>query len=207
MKYHFLKMIINFIPIILLFLLASYTDDFVSCSHTILGKAFAVILILFYAKIDLLAGLLTCVLIIFYYQTDYVESFNGKTEMFSIQNKIDKKCKKEEETFQEMENAYPEQYTKKNTIALKHFRETYCKNGHLIHKAQKVKPEILEHVFPQLKPPDFHKCNICDPECTMEITDHRLKRESELHRPKNSNDFFEKVWKNLDLTSSQEMTK
>ena len=110
-------------------------------------------------------------------------------------------------TFQEMGNAYPEQYIKKDTIALKTFRETYCKNGHLIHKEQKVKPEILEHIFPQLQQSDYYKCNICDPSCSMEITDNRVKNESELQAPKDSNELFDKVWKNLYLTSSQETAK
>ena len=210
MKYDFLKMILNFIPILLVFLLASYTDDFVSCSHTILGKAFAVILILFYVNVDLIAGLLVCVLIVFYYQTDYVESYTDMKEKFYQEAKEEAKEEVKEEvkdTFQEMGNAYPEQYIKKDTIALKTFRETYCKNGHLIHKEQKVKPEILEHIFPQLQQSDYYKCNICDPACSMEITENRVKNESELQAPKDSNELFDKVWKNLYLTSSQETAK
>jgi hypothetical protein len=206
MKYDFLKMILNFIPILLVFLLASYTDDFVSCSHTILGKAFAVILILFYVNVDLIAGLLVCVLIVFYYQTDYVESYTDMKETL-YQGVKEEEKEEVKDTFQEMGNAYPEQYIKKDTIALKTFRETYCKNGHLIHKEQKVKPEILEHIFPQLQQSDYYKCNICDPACSMEITDNRVKNEYELQAPKDSNELFDKVWKNLYLTSSQETAK
>jgi Na+/H+ antiporter NhaC len=76
-KTNYLKLVVNFVPIILLFLLVTYTPEFVKFSHSILGKAFAVILILFYVKLDFILGLFVCALVIFYYQTDYVESFNN----------------------------------------------------------------------------------------------------------------------------------
>ena len=76
-KQNILKYIVNFVPIILLYVLVTYTPEFVKFSHSILGKAFAVILILFYVKIDFVLGLFVCALVVFYYQTDYVESFNN----------------------------------------------------------------------------------------------------------------------------------
>ena len=75
-KTNYMKLVVNFVPIILLFLLVSHTPEFVRLSNTILGKAFAVILIIFYVKLDYILGLFVCALVIFYYQTDYVESFN-----------------------------------------------------------------------------------------------------------------------------------
>jgi len=214
------KLVVNFVPIILLFLLVTYTPEFVKFSHTILGKAFAVILIIFYVKLDFLLGLFVCALVIFYYQTDYVESFNnmlneGFTE--KMEEPDEEKDVKEEtqkmekvekpiettESFETLEDAYPVE----PTIEIKYdknvdqIRKAHCKKGHLIHKGQKVKPEMAEHVFPSIKQTDFEKCNICDNTCDFDINDKRIIDESELTNPKSSNDMFEKVWKNLRTTT------
>jgi hypothetical protein len=61
------------IPIILTFLFLRYTNISVTVSHTVLGKLFAIALIVFYARIDVILGLFVCLLVIYYYQTDYVE--------------------------------------------------------------------------------------------------------------------------------------
>jgi hypothetical protein len=93
------KLVVNFVPIILLFLLVTYTPEFVKFSHTILGKAFAVILILFYVKLDLILGLFVCALVIFYYQTDYVESFNNMlNEGFTEKLEGEEESEKSEES-------------------------------------------------------------------------------------------------------------
>lgn len=63
-----MKIIIEFIPIILLFLLLSHFKKFINMSKTHLGKLFAVIIIIFYARFDKYIGLLVCTLIILYYQ-------------------------------------------------------------------------------------------------------------------------------------------
>ena len=71
-----LKLLVNFIPILLIVLLVSYTPEFIQFSQSVLGKLFAVLLILFYVKLDVFVGVFVCILVILYYQTDYVESFN-----------------------------------------------------------------------------------------------------------------------------------
>ena len=68
------QIVLEFIPILLLFLLVSYTDIIVNFSHTILGKLVAVIIIILYTMIDIIHGLVVCLIFIFYYQTDYVEN-------------------------------------------------------------------------------------------------------------------------------------
>jgi hypothetical protein len=76
-----MNLVLNFLPIIIIFLLVSYSDIMAEWSHTILGKFLAVALIIFYTKIDVLSGLVVCSLIILYYQTDYVEGFAPKEEI------------------------------------------------------------------------------------------------------------------------------
>lgn len=69
-------LLLNFLPMIIIYLVATYSPEIAKWSHTLLGKAIAVGVILLYVLTDLIAGLLACALIIFYYQTDYVEGFS-----------------------------------------------------------------------------------------------------------------------------------
>lgn len=228
------KLLLNFIPIILLYLLVSYTPEFVKFSHTILGKAFAIIIIIFYVKIDIYLGALVCALVILYYQTDYVESFNNmlneedneekmkedKQDKDEDEERIKNKQMKEEdkgvmddvpisyEGFENLNDAYPTQnlynsdiFDRKETV---NFRKKHCEKGHLMHKGQIVKPEMASHIFPEIKQPDFNKCNICDPACNVDIIetiDKNIIVESDLLSPKNSNDMFEYVWDNMKRTT------
>lgn len=246
------KLVINFVPIILIFLLVTYTEEFSKFSHTILGKAFAIVLILFYSKLDILSGVFVCILVILFYQSDYVESFNNmlnvegfdestqttgpakiqqsqetletSEKMKSIQSQPESQSETPEELsqrmklqsqnvsnsvekFENLKDAYPLDLTAKiDNDAFKNknqFRNMHCKNGHLIHKGQIVNPEMAEHVFPNIKRDDYHKCNICDPSCEFEIIDNRIIVESELMAPKSSNDMFDKVWTNLKTTTQE----
>ena len=233
-KNNSLKLAINFIPIIILFLLATYTPEFVKFSHTILGKIIAVVVILFYAKLDLIVGLFVCALVIFYYQTDYVESFNNmlnegftekgeegedkdkgeqdkdkdkdKGEQDKDKDKDkgeqdkDKDTDKEAENFETLEDVYPEN-PNKNIIydkSVDEFRKTHCEKGHLMHKGQIVKPEMAQHVYPQIQQTGCNKCNICNPTCQL---NERMSIEEDIMKPKDSNDMFEKAWTNLKTST------
>jgi len=68
------KIISQFIPIVIIFLLLSYSSEIAIFSHSILGKIISILIIGYYTTIDKYIGLLVCILFIFYYQTDYVES-------------------------------------------------------------------------------------------------------------------------------------
>jgi len=68
------------IPIVLTFLFLRYTNISVIVSHSILGKLFAVALIVFYTRIDAILGLFVCLFVIYYYQTDYVEGMKDGME-------------------------------------------------------------------------------------------------------------------------------
>ena len=66
--------IAQFIPIIIIFLLFSSFRKVVQFSHTILGKLFAIGIIMFYTYLDVVLGVFSCALIIFFYQSDIVEN-------------------------------------------------------------------------------------------------------------------------------------
>jgi hypothetical protein len=58
--------------IIIIFLINR--NAFIIYSNTILGKLIAIAVIIFYTAIDKIVGLFVCAIVIFYYQSDYVES-------------------------------------------------------------------------------------------------------------------------------------
>ena len=71
----------QFIPIILIITLLSYSKEFVNMSNTILGKIFAICIVLFYTSLDKYMGLVLCLLVIVYYQSDFVESILNTDDM------------------------------------------------------------------------------------------------------------------------------
>lgn len=62
------RVIMQFIPIILVLLLSLYTRRFIEVGHSVLGKLFAVVIIIFYTKLNMLYGVFACVVIILFYQ-------------------------------------------------------------------------------------------------------------------------------------------
>jgi len=78
-----LNFCISLIPIIIFYLLLAYTKGAITFSNTILGKLIALLLIAFYANIDAVLGLFVCVLIIFYYQSDFVEGMLNMSNDYS----------------------------------------------------------------------------------------------------------------------------
>ena len=75
--------IAQFIPIIIIITLLSYSKEFVNMSYTILGKVLSIGLILFYTHLDKYVGLVLCLLIIVYYQSDYVENMLNTDDMMN----------------------------------------------------------------------------------------------------------------------------
>ena len=81
------KILSQFIPILILFLLLAYSQDFVSFSYTILGKLLAICIIIYYTILDKKIGLLVCALIIYYYQNEVIENMlNMDSIMESMSN-------------------------------------------------------------------------------------------------------------------------
>ena len=70
----------EFIPIIVFYLLVSYSDEMIMFSHTTFGRLIIVGLILFYASIHYIYGILVCLFVILYYQSDVVEGMMGYSE-------------------------------------------------------------------------------------------------------------------------------
>ena len=75
-------MIVDFILIILISLFVFHPDRMVPFSHTSLGRLLAISIIIYYTKIDVLFGILICVLTIYYYQIDDFEHMLNISEGF-----------------------------------------------------------------------------------------------------------------------------
>ena len=71
----------QFIPIIVIITLLSYSKEFINMSNTILGKIFAICIVLFYTSLDKYMGLVLCLLVIVYYQSDFVENMLNTDDM------------------------------------------------------------------------------------------------------------------------------
>jgi len=172
----------QFIPIVLIFLFLTNTNLFVKFSKTTPGKMVAVALIIFYTAIDKYVGLFACAVIIFLYQhhcieamdimdiveLDEIEPVNGEdlddgTYIFMEQsNKIKgakvgvidkKKLLLVEPTFSGNEDE---------------FRKQNCERGVLKYKNMKVKSEMADIVFPQMKF-ESHLCNPCNKTCDISV--------------------------------------
>ena len=208
--------LLKFLPMVLLSLVATYSETVAKWSHSLLGKTVAIFIILLYSFMDIVAGLLACALVIFYYQSDYVESFvRGEIEIKQeTKDGLTRISLKETQAVfldmtgpidnsqigEKLEDAYPLSPTVEvvNNKDVDKFRQKYCSKGHLVHKGQNVKPEMSEHVFPEVKQDSFHKCNICDPACTFDLD--WIEKETELVNPKSSNDWVDRVWSNMRST-------
>ena len=218
------QIVLNFLPIILIFLLVTFTDQFAQISTTILGKLLAILLIIFYIKQDKILGLFICLLVILFYQSDFISSFdwlNNSVQPILQNSRLSPKAI--DPIFENMEsladsgllvsNAYPLRLNKEGRAAnmvtidndkkKSEFRKTYCKKGHLIHKGQHISNENAEHVFPEIKHTnEYQKCNLCDNTCDFSIVDKKLDTEEMLVKPKNSNDWVTIVWESM-LSSNQ----
>ncbi len=189
------KILNQFIPIIILFLLLSYSNEFINFSNTILGKLFAVLVIIYYTILDKRIGLLVCSLVIFYYQSDVVENMLNIDEIFG--NKDESEDSKEDE-IEGMENMQcPKRNTKKENMSdldkiykeqllvdksldgVNKFRDENCEGKNLKYKNMDVKDDVVEHVFPEVKY-NSDKCNPCSDSCDISIIEKKLKNEKEM---------------------------
>ena len=65
------KIIIQFLPIVLIFLFLSKNSDFIEFSKTVPGKLLATLIIIFCISVDKTIGLFSCAVILLYYHLLY----------------------------------------------------------------------------------------------------------------------------------------
>lgn len=204
------SVVMQFIPILLVFFYATYRHAFIQVSNSILGKLFAVMLILYYTRMDYLFGVICCIVVIWYYQQTEVEGMQDE-------EKKEEEKKEEEKKPDEVEdgtNLPPIDDTSREegfsilnindyNKAKDEFIREKCKNGVLMYKDFPVKSEMADHVYSEIKFNGRDKCNPCDRTCDYNIVEAKLETERKLI-PKTSNDTFESVKHFFGLSESFE---
>lgn len=196
--------ILQFIPIIILFLLLSYPEQFVLFSNLSFGRLIAVLIIIFYSSLDKYLGLFVCGLVILFYQSDYVENMRVISENFTdlsyaFLNNVETTIKNSEiaKVSQKIMETKPLKYAEYFGLYLDEISETkipvndakqelkdqfikeYCDGNTLKHKNTIIKPDMMQHIFPQVS---FisNQCNPCDKTCEFSIIESKLITEEKM---------------------------
>ena len=210
--------IADFIPILIIFLFLCYTNISIQFANTVLGRFIAIAVIVYYTSIDYLYGLIACLIVVFFYQSLFIEglknmenfeNMNYKKE-FDVSGNVlgndinDNKAYKNDEQNLEAFEDYPSEYkylsgekenvynhfNKDHINILKNtFVKNNCRNGQLFHKEYNVKKEMTEFVYPNIKFED-DTCNVCDPNCKFSIIEQKIQTEDLMMKPVDSNDWY-----------------
>ena len=168
----------QFIPIVLIFLFLTNNNLFVQFSQTTLGRMMAVALIVFYAALDKYVGLFACAIIIFYYQNYYIEAMDimDIIEIDEIEHVNGEDLDDGTYVFMEQKGAKVDVIDKKKLLLVEptfsgsedEFRKQTCERGVLKYKNMKVKNEMSDIIFPQMK---FKGavCNPCNKTCDISV--------------------------------------
>jgi hypothetical protein len=194
------SVVMQFIPIFLILAYSTYRHEFTKLSHSILGKLFAVMLILYYTRMDFVYGTVCCAVVIWYYQQTEMEGFELKEKKEDKEKKDDfvddgtNLPMEEESTLLEESPSLEGFETSVITIdqfntAKDEFIKEKCKNGILMYKDFPVKSEMADHVYSEIKYNGKNKCNPCDRTCDYNIIEAKIETEKKL-MPKTSNDLF-----------------
>lgn len=199
----FAKKTIPLLPIIFVSLFLLYEKQMAVIAITPLGKIISILLIVYYASIDIVYGLLACALVILYFQSDYIEGFQNSntdsTKQCNCNTCKDKDCNNKDTNNKDLNNTDINKLNTSSPINVlnvsesvnkdvnNEFRTKNCKNENLVYKNAKVRLENAEHIFPELSFSN-KKCNPCADTCEFSIIEEQLKI-SELIKPKTSDDF------------------
>lgn len=190
-------LLMQFIPAFLILIYLTHRHTFRNLSHSILGKLFAVMLILYYTRMHFLFGTLSCFVVIIYYMLTEqgVPAVGIHDEGFRSEAKADEKQEEAKAPPVESDQLIldkPKGVTAIITIdqfndAKEEFIREKCKNGILMYKDLPVKTEMADHVYSEIKFNKSKKCNPCDRTCDYNIVEAKLKTQEAL-TPKRSRD-------------------
>ena len=169
-------------------------------TNSILGKLIALALVMYLTSINIVAGLLAAIVIIFSYDT-LIEGMENKED----QTKLDVEIKKsnEEHTIEKQkitelkegkdiasENMKKELEKEKQPYtapyvneAIARFKMDHCLNGKVVkNNMAEIKLSDLKEYFPQISFDGKDICNPCDPSCNFKMTtfDERITVEEKL---------------------------
>jgi len=159
-KYHRIIMAISdniyfFIPIFIITLFVLAPNETIVGAHSILGKLCIVLLVVFYAWKSILYGVLISLLIIVFYQMNTYETMLDVSSIMGESVPLsDSHDEKSDESIYNSQSS---------------FQQKYCIKDELTFKGMNVKPEMTEHIFPEISFNNNHKCNVCDSTCHYRI--------------------------------------
>lgn len=181
--FHDNAFIMQFIPMILVLLMATFPYAFSQVSHSSMGKLFAVSLVLYYTRMNYKYGLIMAILFLVYYQMTEsyeTESFTPKKE------KDDKEVQDDGTNMPDVEEMFtPMKEPSIITVdqfndARDEFIKEKCKNGVLMYKMMPVRNEMADHVYSEIKFTSDEKCNPCLKTCDYNIIEAKMKVEESL---------------------------
>lgn len=163
---------------------------FIYCD-TILGKIFAIIIIIYCTYENVIYGLFACILIIWFYQSDLLKRFQNRySEYFTtkLTPQVVYVPNKPNQNVQSLptldavslEKVYPSELPPIKKEAEQVFRNQHCskeldcmyKNSKIIHK------EDIKNLFPEVSFLDDIPCNPCDTGCKFRLN--KINKETEL---------------------------
>lgn len=172
-----------------------FPTQFILQSNTILGKLIAISIILLFTSIHYLYGLLLCLLVIFYYQSDYIQNIIQSEHFTSfVEPMIEQQNPTMTSSFisedivivpsKQLTNINDAYHAKKLPIQSESetiFRNQHCNaNLELVYKNQIIqKNDFIPTIFPEIEfveGRDNH-CNPCDPSCPFSIKTSLEKKE------------------------------
>ena len=198
--------LMQFIPILLILIYSSHRYTFSNLSHSLLGKFFAVTLILYYTRMHFIYGTVACFVVIIYYMLTEVEGFSEET-----QSSLEKTSSASAPSGAKAEASAPSGAKAKaaapddkllvvdkpkttSIITIDEFNKAKdefikekCKNGVLMYKDLPVKTEMADHIYSEIKFNKSVKCNPCDRTCDYNIVEAKMKTQEAL-TPKSSKD-------------------
>jgi hypothetical protein len=182
--------LMQFIPILLILIYSSHRYTFSSLSHSVLGKFFAVMLILYYTRMHFLYGTVACFVVIIYYMLTGVEGFSEETPSSLEKASATVEATPTVAVDDKLLVADKPETTSIITIdefnkAKDEFIKEKCKNGVLMYKDLPVKTEMADHIYSEIKFNKSVKCNPCDRTCDYNIVEAKMKTQEAL-TPKSS---------------------
>jgi len=134
-------------------------ENFTFFSSTSLGKLFAVLTIIYFTHLNYLHGLLVCLVVILFYQSNHIHLLRALEGFASGYAMTD----------------YPKLYdipvepTKEGASAKEAFKKEHCEDNQLMYKNYRVRPESASSVFPELTFRD-RPCNVCTSDCPASVS-------------------------------------
>ena len=190
--------LMQFIPILLILIYSSHRYTFSSLSHSVLGKFFAVMLILYYTRMHFIYGTIACFVVIIYYMLTEVEGFSEDTpssleKAASVAAPSGAKAEASAPANTDLDDKLLVDKPKTTSIitidefnkAKDEFIKEKCKNGVLMYKDLPVKTEMADHIYSEIKFNKSVKCNPCDRTCDYNIVEAKMKTQEAL-TPKSS---------------------